>query len=272
MPFSFLRGDGLLNNDFEPIVKCIPSNDDITIYPISDLHKGAAECMTKAWSDFKNKIKSEPNSYLTLGGDLMNNGVKSSVSDVYSEVIRPREEKEWLSEQLYDIREKILCVIPGNHCNRSGKEVDDHPLYDISRISGVEDRYRENAAFIIIRVGNIKGAGQKNPTYTICVQHGSGGGIYTGASVNRNERFGYVVDGLDVLIVGHNHKPVVSRPQKIFIDKHNNKISFKPFTVVSSTSWLEYGSYALRKMLLPSSHVLQEVKLSGAEKKVRVLF
>lgn len=257
--------------DFEPIIYDFPDNRNITIYPISDLHIGAPECDIKAWNDFKKKLLNEPNSYITVAGDMMNNGLKNSVTNVYRETMRPREQKKWLAEQLADIKDKILCVVPGNHENRSDKEVDDNPLYDVCCKLDIEDKFRENSAFILLRFGDIDGNGLKNPSYTMCVLHGSGGGIYTGAGVNRNERFGYIIDGLDVLIVGHNHKPVISRPQKILFDARNKKVSYKPFTVVSSTAWLEYGGYALRKMLLPSSHSLQEIKLSGTEKKVQIV-
>lgn len=258
--------------DFEPIVYDFPDNKDIVIYPISDVHIGAQECMLEAWSDFKKKLLNEPNSYITVAGDMMNNGLKNSVTNVYQETMRPRDQKKWLVEQLRDVKDKILCVVPGNHENRNDKEVDDNPLYDVCCKLDIEDKFRENAAFIILRFGDIEGNGLKNPSYSMCVLHGSGGGIYTGASVNRNERFEYTIDGLDILVVGHNHKPVVSRPQKILFDVRNKKVSYKPFTVVSSTAWLEYGNYAIRKMLLPSSHALQEIQLSGKEKKVRVLF
>ncbi|XCH79050.1 MAG: metallophosphoesterase [Candidatus Dehalobacter alkaniphilus] len=258
--------------DFEPIIYDFPDRKDIVIYPISDVHIGAEEMMLKVWNDFKKKLLSEPNSYITIGGDMMNNGIKSSVTNVYAETMRPREQKKWLVEQLEDVKHKILCVVPGNHENRNDREVDNNPLYDVCCKLDIEDKFKENAAFVIMRFGNIEGNGENNPSYTMCVLHGSGGGIYTGAAVNRNERFGYTMDNLDVLVVGHNHKPTVSKPQKIFIDARNKKVSFKPFTVVSSTSWLSYGGYALRKQLLPASHSLQEIQLKGKRKEVRVLF
>jgi hypothetical protein len=82
--------------------------------------------------------------------------------------------------------------------------------------------------------------------------HGAGGGIYTGATVNRNERFGMVLDGVDILAVGHTHKGTVSKPSKIVVDTHSNIVTQKSMTVISACSWLSYGGYAMRKMLLPS--------------------
>ena len=89
-------------------------------------------------------------------------------------------------------------------------------------------------------------------------------------AVNRNERFGYVMDGADALLVGHSHKPLVTQPGKIVIDTRNNKVSVKPFKVVVATSWLEYGGYAMRKQLLPTSHAPQVITLHGNKKKITV--
>ena len=61
-----------------------------------------------------------------------------------------------------------------------------------------------------------------------------------------------MIDGCDCLIVGHTHKGTVSKPSKIVIDSKNNTVTMKPYTVISCVSWLNYGGYAMRKMLLPA--------------------
>ena len=259
-----------MQDDFTPIIRTLEGNNDVTIYPISDLHIGANECLVNEWAKFKKKLISEPNSYITIGGDMMNNSIKGSIGNTHAEKLRPREQKAWLIEQLKDIKDKILCVCDGNHEWRTTKESDDYPLYDMCYALGLENLYRENGAIIILRIGNIKGNGMQNPTYCGCVTHGSGGGFLTGSAVNKNERFGYVFDGLDFLIVGHTHKPVVSTPSKIVIDKHNKKVSLKPFKVITSTAWLNYGGYAFRKMMLPASFNLNWLQLYGNEKKMEV--
>ena len=99
-------------SDFKPLVYHFPENKDIVIYPISDLHIGSQETMMKEWKDFKKKLLSEPDSYITIGGDMMNNGTKNSVTNVYEETMRPREQKKWLVEQLSDIKDKIYAWFP----------------------------------------------------------------------------------------------------------------------------------------------------------------
>jgi hypothetical protein len=171
---------------------------------------------------------------------------------------------------LEPIKDKILCVVSGNHERRSVKDVDDDPTYDIVCKLDIEDVYRENMAFLRLRFGAKEAKGDQNPTYMIVVTHGAGGGILTGGAVNRGERFGYVIDGADALIVGHTHKPFVTQPAKIKIDAHNNKVSLKPFKVISTTSWLQFGGYAAQKMLNPSSHAPQTIFVAGNHKEMKV--
>jgi predicted phosphodiesterase len=259
-----------LRSDFEIIQHHFKGTDDITIVPISDVHLGAAEHMEAEWNDFVNKIQSVPNAYIMLGGDLINNSTRNSVANVFAETMRPRDQKRLMAEMLMPIRDRVLCAVTGNHERRSEKDADDDPTYDIMCKLDLEHLYRENIAFLKLQFGKQNGDGKTNPTYTFVVSHGTGGGILTGGSVNRNERFGYVIDGMDCLVVGHTHKPWVTQPSKIKIDAHNNKVSIKPFKVVSSTSWLEYGGYAAQKMLIPSSHAPQIITVCGNHKEIRV--
>lgn len=256
--------------DFEMIQHKFAENNDIDIVPVSDVHLGASEHMQRKWELFCMGILEKPNTYITLGGDLINNATKSSVSNIFEETMRPSEQKKIMAKMLEPLRDRILCAVSGNHERRSLKDADDDPTYDIMCKLDLEHLYRENMAFVKIQMGNVKKYREKNPTYILVVTHGAGGGIYTGGSVNRNERFGYVLDGADCLIVGHVHKPFVTQPNKIFVDTHNNKISFKPFKVVSSTAWLDFGGYAAQKMLLPSSHAEQVITLCGNKKEVKV--
>ena len=256
-------------SDFEIISHHFPAREDIKIYPVSDVHLGAAEHLTREWELFCQRVKDEPNSYIILGGDLVNNGTKTSITNVFAETMRPREQKRIMCAMLEPLRDKILCAVSGNH-ERRNRDVDNDITYDIMCKLDLEHLYRENIAFVKIQIGKPQNDGAKNPTYTLVVTHGSGGGVLTGGSVNRNERFGYVLDGADALIVGHTHKPFVTQPSKIKIDPQNNRVTFKPFKVVSMTSWLGWGGYAAQKMLLPTSFAPQTITLCGKRKQMRV--
>lgn len=256
-------------DDFVPIVHAFPRRD-LKIYAVADLHVGSREFMERVWHDFRAHVLREPDSRLIVAGDMMNNALKNSVSNVYAEKMRPREQKAWLIEQLGPLRDRILCITPGNHENRSVKEADDNPLYDVACKLDLEDCFRESACFLILRFGDKKGNGMQNPTYTICATHGAGGGFLTGAAVNRNERFAYAMDGLDLLIVAHSHKPWVTQPGKLVIDSQNARVSIKPFKVAVATAWQEYGGYALKGQMLPAVHAEQDIVLRCNRKEIRI--
>lgn len=261
-------------SDFEVIKH--EFDEPITIYPISDVHFGALEHMNKEWTAFCNMILQTPNAYIILGGDLINNSVRTcGFANPFDEVVRPREQKKRMVEYLTPIKDRILCAVAGNHETRSSKDDDVDLTYDIMAKLDIEDRYRPNACFMKIALGKRKDNGAPISSYTFCVTHGAGGGIYTGAAVNRNERFGNVIDGLDCLVVGHTHKGTVSKPAKIVFDRQNDVVTMSHYTVVSMPSWLNYGGYAMRKMLLPA-HVADPQKInltmSRSNKKIEVVW
>lgn len=254
--------------DFEMIIHKF-DNNDITIIPISDVHLGSRECMEQEFIKFIESVKDAPNVYLILGGDLIDNGLKNSLTNVYRATMPPSQQKREMANILAPVADKILCAVSGNHERRS-KDADDDPMYDIMVKIDREDVYRENMAFLKLQFGDIDGCGTTNPTYTLVVTHGAGGGQLTSGAVLRGERFGYAVDGMDALIIGHTHKPFVTNPGKIFIDSRHNKVSIKPFKVINMTSWLKYGDYAAAKMLLPSTHNLHTLTLCGSKKEMVV--
>ena len=262
--------------DFEIIQHQFYGGHDITIVPISDVHLGSPDCMEQEFISFIKTVKETPNVYLILGGDLIDNGTKSSVTNPFKATMPPSQQKKEMANILAPVRDRCLCFVPGNHERRSGKDADDDPCYDIAAKLDLEHLYRENIAFVKIQLGmkerknGTMAAGYQRPSYCLVVTHGSGGGILTGGAVNRNERFGYVIDGMDALIVGHTHKPFTSQPGKIKIDLFNNKVTIKPFKVISSTSWIEYGGYAAQKMLLPTTRCLNTLTLRGDKKEIVV--
>lgn len=240
-----------MKTDFEMVKHHF--DNPITIFPISDVHYGALEHMKKEWLDFCKMVEKTPNTYIILGGDLINNGVRTcSFVNPFDELVRPYEQKKKMVEFLSPIKDKILCAVSGNHERRSLKDSDIDITYDIMAKLDIEDLYRQNMAFMKVSLGHRRDDNTPIQSYTFAVTHGAGGGIYTGATVNRNERFGNVIEGLDCLVVGHTHKGTVSKPSKIVIDRKNDHVSMSHYTVISMVSWLNYGGYALQKMLLPA--------------------
>ena len=253
------------------LVRTFPEREDIKIYAVADVHLGAKECMEREFLAFIEYVKNTPNVYLILVGDLINNATKSSVSNCFDDVYRPAEQKKMMAKILEPVKDRILCAIPGNHEDRSGKDVDDDPMYDIMAKLDIEDRYRKNRAILKLQFGNNqKSHAGNNPTYVFAVLHGSGGGVLTGGSVNKAERYAYTFDGVDVLVMGHTHKPLNTTPGKIRVDTRNNTAKQVPFDIIVATSWLQYSDYAAKKMLAPTSHVFQKITLCGTKKEIEI--
>lgn len=257
-------------SDFDMITHRFEGNDNLTIIPVSDVHLGAREHLRKEWDAFVGSVMDKPNVYLMLGGDMLNNGTKTSVSNVYEEVMRPSEAKRQMVTALEPLRERILCAVPGNH-ERRNKDVDNDPMYDIMCKLDLEHLFRENMAFVRIGIGDKKANGLRNPTYMFCVAHGHGSSIYTTAAASKAERFGMAIDGIDCLVVGHTHKPQNAPVGKIKVDPFNNKVSVVPWRLVVSTSWLGYAGYAGQKLLTPTVFCPQEIILCGDHKELKVL-
>ena len=259
-----------MKSDFEIIQHKFAK--DIKIYPIADVHFGSIQHQQKEWERFLSFIEKEENAYLVLNGDLLNNNTRNAVGPPWEDTMRPREAKKLMIEYLEPIKDRILAITTGNHERRSAKDADCDLTYDIACKLDLEDLYRENICFMKVGVGEAdKGEGRRSVprnTYTFAITHGAGGGIYGGATLNRNERFGTYVEGLDCVIVGHTHRGQVSRPSKMVFDPRNNNIVFTEYLVISCVSWLSYGGYAVQKMLPPSAGVPkpQVLQLSGQDK------
>ena len=195
-------------SDFEMIKHQFLGGHDITIIHVADVHLGSSECMEQEFIKFIKTVAETPNTYLAILGDLLDNGIKSSVTNTYKQVMSPSQAKREMINILKPAADRILVMLPGNHELRSKREVDCDMIYDMACELGKENLYRENMAVVKIQLGKEGGqtvAGKDRPTYTLVCLHGSGGGM-TGAGVNRAEKFGNI-SGSDALLLGHTHKP-----------------------------------------------------------------
>lgn len=225
---------------------------EIDIYPIADVHLGAVEHAEPEWQAFLKRVEKE-NAYLILAGDLLNNSTRGTrFANPFDEALRPREAKARMVEYLEPIKDRILCLVDGNHEARSTRETDQSITYDICARLDIEHLYRENIAFVKISLGKRNRDQHSIQNYVFTVVHGKSGGIYTGAALNSSERFGNLIEGVDCFVSGHVHKGFVSKPSKIVVDTAHNCVMMRSYLVVSCVSWLNYGGYAARATLLPA--------------------
>jgi len=245
--------------------------DEIKIYPFVDLHFGDVNTDVAQCERFINQVKKDPNVYLMYLGDNMNNAVKTSVSNVYNETRSPHEQKKYLIELLKPVADRFLCFVPGNHEGRTSKDSDVSLVEDIADRLECSKLYRENIAFMDVKVGYNSHLKQQN-SYRIAGLHGSGGGKHVGSMINNLENFGYAISGLDIIVCGHTHKKAASRPGRIcFPTTNSKKMVQNDFLTCIAPPWQYWGGYASRGMFRPSTKGYTPIILNGKHKEFNTI-
>ena len=232
-------------DDFQPIIHELEGRD-IRLYPVADVHIGAAEAALPEFEAFLRKVKDDPDAYICIVGDLLNNAVKSSVSDVYRETMSPSAAVDYAVEKLQPIADRILAIVGGNHERRSTKEVDLDPLYCVASMlrrsdgSSLQDIYRPSMAFMRVKLKR----GRVKDTYAIMMTHGK--------SQAKKKRFSAIVEGVDAQIYAHTHTPDVLKPARIRFNE-SNKVSIHDVVTLTACSWVKAGGYSLQGLFEPQA-------------------
>lgn len=224
-------------SDFTPVIHQLDGRT-IRVWAIADVHIGAKECDIDGFTKFLKRIESDPDSYVVICGDLLNNGIKDSLTNVYDEVLPPHAQIEKAVELLSPIKDRIFGVVGGNHELRSKREVDLDPLYSVCLLLDRGEVYRQNMCFI--RVG-LWDTGMRDE-YTLLLVHGK--------TPNKKKHFQYAIEGVDCIISGHTHNGIVEKPARL-VFTHRNTVKVLPLVSITATSWLDYGGYAARGLFLP---------------------
>lgn len=99
--------------------------DYINIYPIGDLHIGSPQFDVKVWNKWKNMVLNDPNGYVVIIGDMMDNGLEKSKTNTFEATIQPFQQKKWLTDEFRPLKTRILGGNQGNHEYRTTIETGD---------------------------------------------------------------------------------------------------------------------------------------------------
>lgn len=226
-------------DDFTPIIHELPGRT-IRVWAVADVHIGAKEARLDDFRSFLSKIAQDEDSYLVLCGDLLNFGVKNSVTNVYEETMPPQAQIDYAAELFEPISDRILGVVGGNHEHRGVKEVGLCPLLQVMTILRKSELYRQNIAFMRVNLAN----GNTKDHYALMLTHGK--------TAYKKKQLSYAVEGVDAIISGHTHDGLVEKPARISFNQRN-VVSMKSIVSLTATSWLDYGGYAARSLLLPKT-------------------
>lgn len=213
------------------------------------------------------RIKDDPTAAVILAGDLINNGIKSSKTEVYTEKYTPHYQKKAMIRLLEPIRDKIIAGVTGNHEYRCVKETSADVTEDIFDELDLSDAYAFDAAFLKVSFGKKRNG--KPAAYMIYVSHGSGGGALLGSGLSRQDGYHMAIEGVDISISGHTHRPSKTPSSRLVFDPHNNKVTRRNTLIFVCTSWLEYGGYPVRGQLKPTAFYPDTIILHGDRKEWR---
>lgn len=230
----------------------------VDIYFIHDVHFGSELFDNKKWEGIKNKILQDDKAFVCFVGDLMENALPNSKSDMFSQKHSPAEQKEWAIEQLKAFKDKTIAVVPGNHeYNRTTKNCGLYPLYDCCLIAGIGDKYRDTIAFIDIGVGISKKATKKQVHYFGQIQHKS-------KDIKAVHSSDYT-DGIDFFASGHDHEAKDKPRAKLVFDKHNKVIFKRNIECINCGSFCFYGGYGSKGAYRPQSDKMYMLRLFSGE-------
>lgn len=251
-----------MKDDYEMLVWKLPNNlSEMHLYPLGDMHCESEGFDEEAWANWKKVVFNDPIGYIVIVGDMFDVAIKGSKGNPAEAKHRLRDRKRWLAEELKPMKNRILGAVRGNHELRAMTAADDCPLYDVMCKLDIEDVYRENMAFIKVSLGQRKK--DRQATYTIVLGHGD--------TDKKTEDFGATIDGMDVFITGHTHKPHDTFPAKLVIDPYNNVVREVGYVHLTVPSFQKLKGYALRGMYKPQDgSKIPMLTLSGKEKKVEV--
>jgi hypothetical protein len=247
LSLSGVYGGIKVKSDME-VIKCVlPNIPECHIYGLGDWHIGSKECDMHTIHKTIEAILDDPFGYAVVIGDILDNGLANSRTNIYEQVYMPTEQKEIAYEILKPLADagKILAVTDGNHEYRSIRSGSISPLYDICCRLRIEDLFRPYMCLLMVQFGQC-GFGRPGSynTYFGLAMHGGGGR-------NKGKRYEMTIEPLDFSIQGHTHSPEYVSRGKIRIDARGTakQVNFKSLVVCPT---LKHGGYGVQKQYEPT--------------------
>lgn len=244
------------------------------VYTLADLHIGDPHCNESEVLSRVKAVADDPYGLCVLNGDLMNTALKTSVSDVYSEVLTPMQQIVYLVELLRPIAGKIIGVTAGNHESRVYRNDGVDVMRLVCRELGIEDKYSPEGVLIFLRFGtkanpqHVKEGRNPRQWYTIYASHGSGGGKGEGSKAVRLAEMASICD-CDLFLHSHTHLPMIMKQGFYRVDSSNCQAKMVTRLFVNTGAALEYGGYGQAQGFKPASLETPFVHLEAKYKNMK---
>jgi hypothetical protein len=166
----------------------------IRIYPLVCFHIGAEQSDGKFINQMITRLKNDPNGrgiYMGDGGECV---IRSSVGNIYEQLLSPQGQHDRLVELFEPVKEKLLFGIRGNHGNRIYKETGLE--FDKNLCHRIGIPYMGVAAFVNLVVNR--------SSYDLYVHHGIDSGVSATTKIRKAEQLGNNAE-VDATLTAHSH-------------------------------------------------------------------
>ena len=244
--------------------------EKLDIIPISCTHIGSKYFNETKLRGYIKWISEKENRRAWILGDIFDAILDGSPGNMHESMYTLRQAKELAEDLLKPIVDHIDLVIPGNHDNRIFNKTTDEIIYDLCKFLGIVDKYHFGDYTGVIRFGKQTSNHNKPSVYSFFVTHGGGGSTTPSGKLNKLLGIAEIVKNCDLYIMAHIHDILTCKLEPFTIDSRNGQMKSMIQTFVSSSSWLDYGGYALEKKYKPAKTGSPRVRLYGYRKDIHV--
>lgn len=226
---------------------------NVCVVPMFDLHIGGEGCKLDRLKKIIKFVKETPNAVVILGGDVLDNATLLGATNAHSSKVNPDRALDLAVALLGSIKDKILCVLAGNHDGASGARNKDSNMSSAKQLAlrlGV--KYFPYNALIELKLKSKIKRKSQIISFKVFATHGSGGASNKASTVdlalskalNACARLSVIPD---MVLTGHFHSNA-SGVYDVIVPKYENGIMVgeiqKSIRVESLSSMQEANSYA----------------------------
>lgn len=236
---------------------------------LADMHWGFGSVSPRVLA-YREWVLSDPARFVFVNGDVLNAATKAGPEE-------PTEQTGRLNQQIDAAvsffeplarADRILGWNGGNHERRLLRAADFDVNAEICQRLGIPSRYSGApdewgySALLHLKVGK-NSHGDPNH-YTVFLWHGAGGGRLAGAGLNK---VGSIVANVvaDVYVMSHLHQEAAGVRARIVPDLRTGKLVHRPYRMVVTGPFSEYGGYQEGMGLAPAPCETPKLWFSGRE-------
>jgi len=234
------------------------------------MHVGSPYFNEKKLRDWIKWIAEKETRRVWLLGDIFDAILAGSPGNMHEQTMTLKDAKLKAEELLKPIVNQIDLVVTGNHDDRIFNLTSDEIIFDLCKWLHIEDKYHFGDYTGTIRFGKKDGKKAKPVVYTFYTTHGTGGTATQGGKINRLMQLANVVEDCDLYVMAHVHDILICKLSPFKVDSRNRQLKEIKQTFVTSSSWLDYGGYALSKKYRPGKTGSPRIRLYGRQKDVHV--